>query len=272
MLQVPPEAGPKMSQHEVLALDTNFDNWKRDRAAGFTAVEPFLYYSVEHITKMHNLTDEQVRYGITDDPNDGGIDALYCLAGKASAPIRDDSTMPVGGLDAIRVMIFQVKSSLSETGYKPEEIDKFGFFIDDLLDMTSQPAKMARQYTPHILSLVAAFKTSYLSVAHSFPALYIEFYYVSRGDGISLNASGIKAKDRVLAAVQKHRGKGNSKDTVSFNTVDTSSLLGYVRKRRRQPRSLKWSSQPIPIENGYVGMVRLGDYFEFLKKQTGPLD
>lgn len=89
-----------MSQHEVLALNTNFDNWKRDRASGLTDVEPFLYYVVENITKAYNLTDEQVRYGITDHPNDGGIDALYCLAGKASTPIRDDAKTPIGGLGA----------------------------------------------------------------------------------------------------------------------------------------------------------------------------
>ncbi len=35
---------------------------------------------------------------------------------------------------------------------------------------------------------------------------------------------------------------------------------------------LKWSTQAIPIQNGYVGMVRLIDYFEFLKNDSGRLD
>ena len=269
---LPLEGSRSMSQHEVLALNTNFDNWKRDRASGLTDVEPFLYYAVESITKAHNLTDEQVRYGITDHANDGGVDAFYCLAGKASTPIRDDARTPVGGLDAIHIMVFQVKSSLSDTGFKPDEIDKFGFFIDDLLDMTSSSKKLAGKYTPQILSLVGAFKSTYLSVAQSFPALHIEFYYVTRGDGVSINAAATASKNRVLAAVEKHRGKGNSKDTVSFHAVDTAQLLAYVRRRRRRSRTLKWSVQPIPIENGYVGMVRLGDYFEFLKNELGSLD
>jgi hypothetical protein len=111
-----------MSQHEVLALDANFENWKRDRASGMTSVEPFLYYSVEHITKMYNLTDDQVRYGITDHSNDGCIDAIYCLAGRANVLIRDDATTPPTGIDAIRVMVFQSKSSLSDTGFKPHDL------------------------------------------------------------------------------------------------------------------------------------------------------
>ncbi len=170
-----------MSQHEVIALDANFENWKRDRATGIS-VEPFLYYSVEHITKAHNLTDEQVSYGITDRSNDGGIDALYCLAGKASTLIRDDAKIP-GGLDSIRVLIFQVKSSLTETGFKPEEIDKFAFFVDDLLDMSSPSKNITRKYTPHMLSMMLAFKSAYLAVAQNFPALHIEFYYVTRVTG-----------------------------------------------------------------------------------------
>jgi hypothetical protein len=260
-----------MSQHDVLALNANFENWKRERASGIT-VEPFLYYSVEHITKLYNLTDDQVRYGITDRANDGGIDALYCLAGRSNTLIRDDAPIPAHGIDGIRIMIFQSKSSLSDTGFSPEEIDKFGFFVDDLLDMTTPPKKLAGKYTPHMLSMIGAFRSTYLSVVQNFPALQIEFYYVTRGDGNSLNMAAIASRDRVLKTVEKHRGNGNPRDSVAFNSMDTQKLLEYVRRRRLHSRKLKWSSQPIPIGNGYVGMVPLRDYFEFLKDEGGALD
>ncbi len=269
MMGLPPEVGRTMSEHEVLALNTNFENWKRDRASGLTDVEPFLYYTVEQITKTHNLTDEQVRYGITDHPNDGGIDAVYFLAGKAGVPIRDDSKVPEMGLDAIRILIFQVKSSVSDTGYKPDDIDKFGFFIDDLLNMSGR-AK-AGTYTPQLLAMIAMFQKTYLSVAATFPALYIEFYYVTRGDGVTLNSAATEAKERVFATVRKHRG-GNNSDQVVFGAIDTSRLLTYVRRRRKRTRRLKWSGQPIPIGTGYVGMVKLIDYFDFLKNDQGDLD
>ena len=268
----PPEVKPTpMSQHDVLQLDANFENWKKDRASGLI-VEPFLYYSVEHITKLYNLTDDQVRYGITDHGNDGGIDAFYCLAGRANVLIRDDAPIPTHGVDGIRVMIFQSKSSLSETGFKPEEIDKFGFFVDDLLNMSDTGKKVAGKYTAHMLSMIAAFKSTYLSAAQNFPALQIEFYYITRGDGVSLNVAAIASRDRVLKAVEKHRGQSNPKDSVDFTPIDTQKLLQYIRKRRLRARKLKWSSQAIPIGSGYVGIVRLRDYFEFLKDATGNLD
>jgi hypothetical protein len=261
-----------MSQHDVLALDANFENWRKERARGLTGIEPFLYYSVEHITKSYNLTDDEVRYGITDKANDGGIDAVYCLAGRANTLIRDDSASLPSHIDSIRVMVFQSKSSTSETGFKPEEIDKFGFFIDDLLHMTISPKKIAAKYTPHMLSIISAFKQTYLAAAQNFPSLQIEFYYVTRGDGITLNASAVAARDRVLKTITKHRGNQNTKDSVVFNPVDTPKLLKYVRSRRLRSRNLKWSQQPIPIDNGYVGMIRIPDYFAFLKNEAGELD
>jgi len=261
-----------MSQHEVLALNSNFETWKTDRATGLTSVEPFLYYAVEHITKVYNLTDEQIRYGITDDSNDGGIDAIYCLAGKANVPIRDDTPVPVSGLDAIRIMVFQSKSSLSDTGFKPDDIDRFAFFVDDLLDMTTPTKAVAPKYTAQLVSIVQSFKNTYMAVAQNFPALHLEFFYVTRGDGNTLNAAAAAAKDRLFAAVHKHRGKGNSKDTVAFHPIDTTELLSCVRKRRLRSRRLRWSAQPIPIGNGYVGMVRLPDYFDFLKDEKSSLD
>ncbi|HEY5329509.1 MAG TPA: hypothetical protein VIJ79_06475 [Acidobacteriaceae bacterium] len=53
-----------MSEHEVAILDANFETWTRERGRGLK--EPFLYYVLEHLTKRLNLTDEVLKYGVTD--------------------------------------------------------------------------------------------------------------------------------------------------------------------------------------------------------------
>jgi hypothetical protein len=261
-----------MSEHEVLALDSNFEAWKQERASGIT-VEPFLYYAVEHITKSYTLTDEQVQYGITDDSNDGGIDAVYCLAGKANTLITDEAMTPVSGIDTIRVMVFQVKSSRSDTGFKPDDIDKMAHFADDLLLITDLSGKkLAQKYHSHLVSIINAFKKTYLSAAGNFPSLHLEFYYVTRGDEDTLNAAGKAAMKRLIEIVHKHRGTDNSNDSVNLYPIDSCALLTYVRKRRQKTRQLTWDSQPIPIGKGYLGIVKLQDYFNFLKDESGALD
>lgn len=258
-----------MAEHEVVSLNANFEDWKKDRAVGLKSVEPFLYYAVEHITKQYNLLDEDVQYGITDDPNDGGIDAIYCLAGKRNVLLREGVSTKIASADAIRIMVFQVKSSLRETGFKPGDVDLFAHFADRLL--TLSPIDLAGLYTPRILTRIQTFKDKYLEAAGNFPSLRLEFYYVTRGDEVKINKAEKTAVDRLQAIVEKHRG-ANTKDEFEFFPVDTGELLTYVRKRRQRSRLLQWSQQSLPVGDGYVGLVRLTDYFTFLKDEKGDLD
>jgi AIPR protein len=263
------EVSHTMAEHQVVALNANFNDWTRDRAVGLQGIQPFLYYSVEQITKQYNLLDDDVQYGITDDPNDGGIDAFYCLAGKKNTLIRDDIDRKIVGVDSIRIMVFQVKSSLSETGFKPGDIDLFTHFADALLTLTD--IDLTGQYTPRILTRIQTFKDKLLEAAGDFPSLRLEFYYVTRGDEEELNLATIAARDRLQAVIEKHRGT-SAKEDFEFFPVDTGKLLAYVRKRRQRTRLLKWSQASLPVEDGYVGLMRLTDYFEFLKDEKGELD
>jgi AIPR protein len=258
-----------MAEHQVVALNANFNDWTKDRAVGLQGIQPFLYYSVEQITKQYNLLDDDVQYGITDDPNDGGIDAFYCLAGKKNILIRDDIDRKIVGVDSIRIMVFQTKSSLSETGFKPGDIDLFTHFADALLTLTD--IDLTGQYTPRILTRIQTFKDKLLEAAGDFPSLRLEFYYVTRGDEEEMNVATVAAKDRLQAVIKKHRGADATED-FEFFPVDTGKLLTYVRKRRQRSRLLKWSQASLPVEDGYVGLMRLTDYFEFLKDEKGALD
>lgn len=261
----------RMSEHEVLALDANYETWKRERASGIS-VEPFLYYSVEQITKRFNLTDEQIQYGITDHANDGGIDAIYCLAGNSNILIKDDAKANFANIDSIRVLVFQVKSSKSETGFKPDDIDKFAHFTDVLLNLSHATANLSQLYQSKILLMIDTFQAVLRSAAHNFPPIRVDFYYVTRGDGELLSVAAREAEDRLRSAFRRHRGNANTSDSISLAPTDSCSLLTYVRQRRQKTRQIRWATQPIPIGKGYLGIVKLTDYFNFLKTEMASLD
>lgn len=267
MIGLPTEV--RMSAHDVVSLNHSFETWKRERGGDLAGIEPFLYYSVEHITKLHSLTDEQVRYGITDGANDGGIDAIYCLAGNSNTLLRDDA--PIPHTDSIRVMMFQVKSSLTETGFKAADIDQMAHFTEDLLNMSRPLTEIEAKYNRALLSILATFKSAFSTLAHTFPKLRLEFYYITRGDGDLLNAASKAATARLDATVQKHRG---TDEKPKFVLVDTPKLLAYVQTRRQTERKLLWARQPVEVSKGnYVGLVKIRDYFDFLmERNTGRLD
>lgn len=166
-------------------------------------------------------------------------------------------------------MVFQVKSSLTETGISPCDIDKFAHFADDLLDLSG--TNLAGKYESRLITRMQTFKDKYLEFAHNFPRLILEFYYITRGDGITINIAEQAAIERLRSVVTRHRGT-KSTDEFKFESVDTVKLLEYVRRRRQFPRRIKWSQQALPVEAGYVGMVKLTDYYKFLQDEKGELD
>jgi hypothetical protein len=250
-----------MSQNEIIQLDANFARWKTTSGAGLKSVEPFLFYAVDNILKPYNLPFEDVRYGITDHANDGGIDALYILANR-NTMVRDNLDLAASGTDRLRLIIFQSKSSESETGFKADDIDKFARFVDDLLDMSKDPSKFNYKYEGHLISIMQTYRSKYLSIAGNFPTVELDFYYVTRGDETGITKTEQDAIDRLSAAVRKHLGDS----PCNFNAVNTQSLLKFVQKRRQRNRTLHWADiQPLPIGEGYVGLVSVKAWYEFLK-------
>lgn len=257
-----------MSNNEIIQLDANFTKWKNSSGVGLRAVEPFLFYSVDNILKQYNLSFEDVRYGITDHPNDGGIDAFYILANRNTV-VRDDLDLAASGTDRLRLILFQSKSSDSETGFKADDIDKFTKFVDDLLDLGKEASLFHYKYEGHLRTIMQTFKSKYLSIAGNFPKVDIDFYYVTKGDETKISTTEQDAVDRLEAMVKKHLGDSLAK----LYPVNTQSLLKYAAKRRQKVRSLKWSeATPLPIGDGYIGLVKLKDWYDFLKDETGELD
>lgn len=79
----------QMSQNDLIVLDSNFNNWLKNRAQGLKKVQPWLYYCVEQFVKPFALSDEDIFYGITDGNGDGGVDALYFLINRSQLVQED---------------------------------------------------------------------------------------------------------------------------------------------------------------------------------------
>ena len=150
-----------MSQNDVLHLEVNFSDWRGNRGAGLTGIDLFLYYSLDNLLKPFNLSDEEIKYGIIDQGNDGGVDALYLFANHNTL-IRDDIDLKAAGTSRIHIVIVQVKSSLSETGFKLDDIRKFQSFSDDLLDLGTPASSYKHKYHDALITLINTFKDKYL--------------------------------------------------------------------------------------------------------------
>ncbi len=249
--------GINVGRNDLLVLDANYKNWIESRAVGIE--EPFVYYCAEQFLKSYDPTDEDISYGITDAPNDGGIDAIYFVVDRDEF-IRDDTDVGSRKPSKASLVILQVKEA--ESGFKMTEIDKLHFFSDDLLDLTKSTDSdpLVSKYHMHLLEIMQTFKDKYLLFTPSKLDLSIDYFYITKGDELLPDKKAKDSAQRVIDTAKKHM----SKASVAFHFINAQKLLDQVSVRITKNKDLRWACQPMTAEHGTVGIVKLADFYEFL--------
>jgi len=252
-----------MSQNDLIHLESNFRNWQESRGVDLADVDPLVYYCVEQFLKPFDLNDEEISYGIVDGGMDGGVDAIYFIVNR-DILVRDDVEIEPKSVTRVRLVVMQVKSS---GGFSPIEIDKLYFFTDDLLDLSQPASAFATKYNKRLLEIMHTFKTAYLKIAGRFPAVAVDYYYITRGDEVTSDLNANKSVERLQSKVKEHLNKAEC----TFNFVNAQSLLQQVMKRAPNERPLVWADAPLQLAEGYIGMVKLRDFYAFIKDEGGEL-
>ena len=262
VVDISPSVGVSMSENDLIHLEANFKNWCDERAPGLRGIDPFLYYCVEHYMKPDDLSDEEILYGITDGPNDGGVDAIYFLVNRVL--VQDDTDFDPKSTTKVHIAIIQVKN---KNGFQPTEIDKLYFFTDDLLDLSRPVGGFTPKYHAHLIDIMRTFKEKYLMIAGTFPSVVIDYYYITKGDESKPNTNATEAADRVIGKVREHLNKAEC----GFHFVNAQALLEQVQSRPPRERMLAWAETPMQTKEGYVGLVKLRHYYEFIKDEHDEL-
>jgi len=257
MLRLPQEVG-KMSANDLVFLDSNFKNWNESRGSELKkGIDPFVYYSVEQFLKPYDASDEDIASGVTDGANDGGVDAIYFILNRSTF-VRDDTAFDHKGVLRAKIVIFTIKSG--NEGFRQNEVDKLYFFTDDLLDLSKPTSEMTARYHQHLIQVMDTIKRAYLRIAGSFPSVSIDYYYITRADEITPDKKQRDCSGRVVDKARSHLSSAECQ----FHFVNAQELLNQVAKRPQRNRTIIWSEQPMQAKEGFVGLVKLPDYFSFI--------
>jgi hypothetical protein len=249
-----------MSKNDAIVLQANFDEWKQ-RAVDLKGIQPWLYYGVEQFLKSFALDDEEIRYGITDGGNDGGADAIYILVNQRQ-PVEEDTVLEPKNVSKIRLIIIQSKES---GGFKPTEIDKWIELTDDFLDLSKSATSFGTRYNDKVVRMMRIWKEKYIRLSSAFPEISIEYYYITGDDAMPdayAKDSGERVKTKAL-----HHVKG--KCTVHF--IGAEQLWEQVQRRPLKAKTLVWAEAPMTTVEGFVGLVRLQDFRDFIQDEPGVL-
>lgn len=252
-----------MSDNDRIHLDSNFQNWKKERAEGLKVVDSFLYYCMEQFVKPFGLSDEEILYGITDGPNDGGVDGIYFLVNRGIL-VFEDTEIESKSTSSVHLIIIQQKS---DEGFKPTEINKLTLFTDDLLNLSLPASSLTTKYHPQLIEIMRTFKEKYLSIAGGFPTVTIDYFYITKGDELKPDKNAQDAAAKVKETVNRHLSKADC----NFHFINLQSLLEQVMRRPPREKTLVWAESPMQTEEGFVGLVKLDDYFRFIQDEYGGL-
>src|ERR1700687_4326730 len=250
-----------MGANDVLALNANFAAWQASRMPGLTGVDPFEYYCVDQFLKQFAVSDDEVLVGLVGGGNDGGADAAYFFVNRKL--VQEDTDLDPKTAFRVNLLVIQVKQT---QGFSPNEINKLVFFSDDLLDLGRQPSQYKTTYNAQVLEVMWVFKSKYQEIAGSFPEVFIDYYYITKCDEMQ-NTDAEGAAERVKQKAKAHLNNAHC----NFHFINAQKLWTQVQLRAPKSKSLHWHSTPLETPEGWVGLVKLHEYWKFLQDEHGDL-
>ncbi|MHB8121701.1 MAG: AIPR family protein [Desulfuromonadaceae bacterium] len=217
--------------------------------------EYFEIFSASEILKDHNLSYDDLKYGIVGNGGDGGIDSIYSfLNGEL---VKEDTE--INTKQKKNIIELKIVQSKTSTSFKEDAIIKFRETAEDLFNLANNPISYNARYNQDLIDNVLIFRGVYEKLAATFPALSISYYYVTQGDEVHPNVSDKVAKlnEDILGLF--------SGSSFSFDFVGAKRLLELTRDIPSTSRTLEISESPISTESGsYICLVSLSKYFDFL--------
>lgn len=249
-----------MSNNDVLALNLYYKEWCETRLAGLRQdIDPFEYFCADQFLKPFFASDEDIHYGLVGDSNDGGVDGFYFFIGNILA---DDTTV-VNRRSSYQIdlVIMQIKES---KGFSPSNIRKLAVFTDDLLDIQRTPDHYRTKYHKRLLTLMRIFKEKY--GAMFMPSVTLHYYFITKCD-YEPDQDAKNAGEDVIRKAKEHFSKADIKP---FHFINAQKLYDQLEVRKPEKKELSWEKS-FESKEGWVGLVTLQSYYEFLKDEKGSL-
>src|SRR5262249_39608709 len=135
----------------------------------------------------------------------------------------------------------------------------------DFFDLSKDPNEFGTRYNKRLKTAMKVWRDQFLKMSVHFPEVAVDFYYIT-GDDAEPDDYAFDACNRVKERVEKAL-----KSTCTVYCVGAKELWAQVQRRPPKSKTLKWAEQPMSTKDGYVGLVKLHDYREFLEDDSGRL-
>jgi len=252
-----------MSTDQII-LQKALEQLKEKQAPTMSADKFFEVFSIDQVLKDHNLSYEEILSGIFDGSDDGGIDWAFVLVNGKLVDVEDANVPEKGDL---QIDLFVGQSKNVDT-FKETAVDKLKSRLDILLRFEDS-ASGSSTIKKDLIEFFAGFRKLYLDVAARFPKLTISLCYACKGR----TPEGHDKVSQLAESLCKFIKERFANADIKFEFFGARELLALARKSQTTTLKLKLSESPVSSsrETGYIGLVRLADYYAFITDERGNL-
>lgn len=225
--------------------------------------EVFEYFTFQQVLKNYDLSQDEIEAGWVDGRDDGGIDGFFVFVNGHL--ISEVSTFQWPKTRA-QVDVFVISCKHHDT-FREATLNTIVASVQELFDLSRDPSSFSGAYSRAIIAARARFVEVYKRVAITDPEMNFNFIYASRGDTEEVGDSVRARSHQIVDTVSAYFSKANAQ----FAFLGSGELIERFRNNKQFSLELPFLDCLSGKGEGYIALVRLGDYFKFVSDDHGNL-
>lgn len=232
--------------------------------------EVFELFSLVQITKNLDISYESISNSITDGGNDGGIDSVIILVNdEVHDSIDELSDKTFTSKSTAKFIFSQCKK---ENSFKESSLDKLITTFPALLDLETTETLLFSRFNPNLVEKISLVKEVWQKIAIAGGNIEIEINYLCNAGTIEISSSFVEKKNQ-LEQICKDIF---STEHVKYTNYSSKELLKLFQTHKKNRLTIEFKDNPLSTNYsdngiGYIGMVKLCKYKEFITAETGEI-
>lgn len=253
----------------AVLINKIFETWRTENAPGVVTSDAWEMFAVSQILADFDLTLDDIREGIVDGSDDGGIDAVYSFL-EGSLLVQDSEIIEESdaarkypdGVE-LRLEVVQAKSTES---FSQTAVNNLIVTLGQALDYSRSLDEFSDSLNGAVRERLQIFRTAHEALLSRRPRIAVTVSLVTRGQSSAV-ASNVTARVAELKQLLSERLPGA---TCSVNLVGADEL--WELYQRRPPEDFKLQCQEILTSgNSHVALARLSDFYSLIVDERGSI-
>ena len=256
------------ANNSTIILKGCIEKFKSENDLTLNESKVFELFSLSQILKNEDVSFENLMDSITDGGQDGGIDSIVLL--HNGEYIDDDSEYKCKSSSVTKLIITQCKT---EKTFKESSIDKLVSTFPVLFNLDTNEDHLLKRFNAQIIDKITIFKDLWTKTIVGGGKIEVSVNYTCMANDVEISSS-FKSKREQLKVMCKELF---STDKVVFNCYSSKELLSLFQTHKKNRSTIVFKDTPLSVnygENGlgYIGLVKLSDYRDFLLLENGSIN